>query len=278
VIVRGFGVSALAHKTAAAAGAVKATTAGGRKAVAKKTTKPKRAAAGLAASKAKPKKPAAKKKPAVKKSAAKPKRAAVKKAKAVPKKELRETIVTLPKAAPNAYSLYVRDAWKAGKDALPPGTRPEAAFAAISRSSASAWRALGDAAKQQYRAQHDAAKQQHEQAVRAWWAGADRTQVNLENQRRRRHNRRAAQGVIKGARLALLKDPLAPKRPAGAYLLFMKENMAGTSGGVAENAKAHSAQWRAMSDAAKAPYVAAAQAEAGAYKVAAEKYAKQHSN
>ncbi|KAJ2890607.1 hypothetical protein GGI21_000672 [Coemansia aciculifera] len=266
-VTRSFSVSALAYKT------TKSVTKTATKPAADK--KPKRAAV-------KAKKPAKAKKPVKAKTSAKPKRAAVKKAKATPKKELldkvlngKRAIVSPPKAAPNAYSLYVRDAWKAAKESpAPHGESQAAVFASVSRSSADAWRALGDSAKQQYAKQHDAAQAQHSQAVREWWAGVDLKQVGLENQRRRRHNRRLAQGVIKGSRLALLKDPRAPKRPVSAYILFSKEHMTGVSGKISDLSKARAAQWKALSDAAKAPYVAAAQAQASAYKAAVQKYAQ----
>ncbi|KAJ2743188.1 hypothetical protein GGI20_003936 [Coemansia sp. BCRC 34301] len=267
--MRGFGASALACKVS---GGVSRKPAGAKKAV--KAKKPVKA-----------NKPVKAKKPAkAKKVAAKPKREASKKA--VPKKELREKalnssrpIVTLPKGAPSAYSLYVRDAWKTAKKGdLPQGAGHAAVFSTMSRSSASAWKALSDAAKQQYQAQHDSARAAHDQAVRKWWAGADLDQVNLENQRRRRHNRRVAKGVIKGARLPMLKDPLAPKRPGSAFALFLKEHVTGGGGSITEACKTSAAQWKALSDDAKAPYVAAAQAQASAYKAALQKYAMHHAH
>ncbi|KAJ2083943.1 hypothetical protein GGI09_007319 [Coemansia sp. S100] len=259
--VRGFGASALINKTASvkAAAAVKA-----KKPAAKKSDKPKRTAAA-----SKPKRAAA----------AKPKRVAAKKPKAGPtKKDVHEKvlnskkpIVAPPKQAPAAYSLFVRDTWKdVRRDA---GEDQPAVFAAVSREAAGAWRALSDAKKQAYRKQHDDLRAQHAQDVRKWWAAVDRTQVALENQRRRRHNRRVAQKLVAGSRLPLLKDPLAPKRPLSAFVFFMKERITGSTGSVKDASRALGAEWRSLPESARAPYVAAAQAEAGAYKAAAAKYA-----
>ncbi|KAJ2114577.1 hypothetical protein GGI13_000274 [Coemansia sp. RSA 455] len=264
--VRGFGASALISKTASvkAASVKTAATVKAKRPAAKKSDKPKRTTAA-----SKPKRAAA----------AKPKRVAAKKPKAGPtKKDVHEKvinskkpIVAPPKQAPTAYSLFVRDTWKdVRRDA---GEDQPAVFAAVSREAAGAWRALSDAKKQAYRKQHDDLRAQHAQDVRKWWAAVDRTQVALENQRRRRHNRRVAQELVAGSRLPLLKDPLAPKRPLSAFVFFMKERITGSTGSVKDASRALGAEWRSLPESARAPYVAAAQAEAGAYKAAAAKYA-----
>ncbi|KAJ2881430.1 hypothetical protein H4R27_004095 [Coemansia aciculifera] len=277
LVVRGFGASALINKTA-----VKAAATGGRNSGPAKAKKPAPKAAAAKKS-AKPKRAASAAKP--KRAAAKPKRVAVKKPKAAPnKKDVHEKvlnskrpIVALPKQAPSSYSLFVRDMWK-GTPPREGGEAQEAVFAAVSREAASAWKALSEAGKQQYHKQHDDLRAQHAQDVRKWWAGVDRAQVALENKRRRRHNRRVAQKTVAGSRLPLLKDPLAPKRPPSAFLVFMKERLTGSSGPVKETCRAFSAEWNSMPDAAKAPYVAAAAVEADVYKSAAAKYASSSSS
>ncbi|KAJ2384554.1 hypothetical protein H4S02_004758 [Coemansia sp. RSA 2611] len=270
--VRGFGASALVSKTA-----VKAAAIGGKKPAATKAktvVKAKSAAAKPKRAAAKPKKRAAAK--PKKRVVAKPKRVAAKKP---TKSDLHEKvinstrpIVKLPKQAPSAYSLFIRDRWKS-VEPREEGTEQAVAFAAVARETSSAWKALSDAGKHQYMKQSDALRSQQAQAVRQWWAGVDRGQVALENQRRRRYNRRVAQKLVKGPRMPLLRDPLAPKRPSSAFFLFMKERLVGTTGPISETAKAASAEWKSLAEAAKAPYVAKAVAASAAYKTAVAKYA-----
>ncbi|KAJ2484849.1 hypothetical protein IWW37_006092 [Coemansia sp. RSA 2050] len=269
--VRGFGASALASKTAAVKAAVSskksAPTNKAKPAIKAKRTaaKPKRAAA-------KPKRAAAKPK---KRVAAKPKRAAAKKPTKsdIHEKTLNSTkpIVKLPKQAPSAYSLFIRDRWKS-VEPREEGADQTVAFAAVSREASSAWKALSEASRHHYQKQSDTLRSQQEQAVRQWWEGVDRKQVALENQRRRRYNRRVAQKLVKGPRMPLLKDPLAPKRPGGPFVLFMRERLAGQTGPLMEATKAGSAEWKSLSEAAKAPYEAKAAAALSAYKAALAKY------
>ncbi|KAJ2813774.1 hypothetical protein H4S07_000416 [Coemansia furcata] len=258
-VVRAFGASALINKTA-----VKAAATSGKKptpAKAKKAVKPKRTAAA-----AKPKR-----------AVVKPKRVAVKKIRKadIHEKTLnsKKAIVELPKQAPAAYSLFVRDRWKKVQP-REGGENQLAVFASVSREAGRAWRALSESDKQQYHKQREALLAQHVQDVRKWWAGVDRKQVALENQRRRRHNRNVALNKVKGSRLPLLRDPLAPKRPLSAYMMFASEHLAGKSGdSIKDTSRALGAEWKTMSDAAKAPYVSKAAVEADLYKAASQKYA-----
>ncbi|KAJ2810629.1 hypothetical protein GGI24_006977, partial [Coemansia furcata] len=185
----------------------------------------------------------------------------------------KKAIVELPKQAPTAYSLFVRDRWKKVQPSEE-GENRLAVFATVSREAGRAWKALSESDKQQYGKQREALLAQHVQDVRKWWADVDRKQVALENQRRRRHNRNVALSKAKGSRLPLLRDPLAPKRPLSAYMMFASEHLAGKSGdSIKDTSRALGAEWKTMSDAAKAPYISKAAVEADLYKAASLKYA-----
>ncbi|KAJ2002069.1 hypothetical protein GGI04_003488 [Coemansia thaxteri] len=258
--VRAFSVSALRSKTAVAKPTASSTRAKGKK------TAGKSGASSVAAAPKRSAKP---------KRAAKPKKAAAKKAKKEPssKSALLETLIKVPKGAPTAYGLFVKDMWFKTKSAstASEAAQPADVFMGAAREISHLWRTLGDAEKQRYVARADALSVTNEQRVREWWASVDSELVALENKRRRRYNRRVASKELQGRRLPLLRNPLAPKRPDSAYTVFIRQGMANLSDkglGLGEQAKALGAQWSAMSDAAKAPFVVASAASVQAYKTA----------
>lgn len=132
---------------------------------------------------------------------------------------------------------------------------------------------LTDVEKQHYRDQAMALLEDHAKILRQWWSTADPQLVELENSRRRRHNKQPSS--VK--KLALLKDPRKPKRPLTAFMLFKNEHAepANSIVEMASQMKGIGAQWQSMSEESKAPYVQGAAEAQMQYKSALKKYQQQ---
>ncbi|KAJ2374352.1 hypothetical protein IW150_003149 [Coemansia sp. RSA 2607] len=228
VSARGFGTSAAVSKTAAAA-----ATAGRNKSVARKPAE--KAAKPKNKAQAKPK-------------AKKPKAA---KLKTPTKKATLEALISAPSThMGTAYTVFSKE--KFNEIARTQGSgSPKEILTSVSRSVSQMWRDLDASTKKQYAAKLAKHREQRMAELRRWWSTADRALIDLENKRRRRINAQAG-----GAKLALLHDPFAPKRPPTSYGLFVIERVKGQAGAnVREVSPVLSAEWKAMSEAQKAPYV-----------------------
>ncbi|PIA13630.1 HMG-box [Coemansia reversa NRRL 1564] len=219
-----------------------------------------------AAAKPKKKKTVVAKKPKVKK----PKKGPTKQEQLEAKLNSRRVILRVPKAAPTAYGLFIQ---KFGGFA--PGSEPSN-IAERARLYSSKWKSLSDKEKQSYQEESQKLRSEHEVTMRKWWSTVDLDLVALENKRRRRQSKA-------GTKPTLLKDPFKPKRPVSAFIRFSTERMSenkDVSNGIEDVSKAvkHAAQiWKNLSDAEKAPFTKAAQADTRRYREDMDKYLKSHS-
>ncbi|KAI8318664.1 hypothetical protein GQ54DRAFT_69882 [Martensiomyces pterosporus] len=174
----------------------------------------------------------------------------------------KKALLKLPKGPASPFALFVSET----SEAVMSKQQGAGSIAEITRVASQNWKALGESDKQ---SKYEGLRANHEETLRQWWATADRSLVELENKRRRRHNKNVAGGA-KGTKYQLLKDPFAPKRPGSAYLAFYKEKLAAL-GSISRDellsqSKITASQWKSLSDAEKAPYVQQAAAEAEKYK------------
>ncbi|KAJ2610941.1 hypothetical protein H4S08_003387 [Coemansia sp. RSA 1365] len=219
-----------------------------------------------AAAKPKKKKTVVAKKPKVKK----PKKGPTKQEQLEAKLNSKRTMLRVPKAAPSAYALFIH---KFGGFA--PGAEPSN-IAERARLYSSKWKSLSDKEKQAYQEESQKLRKEHEIAMRKWWSTVDLDLVALENRRRRRQSKG-------GSKPTLLRDPFKPKRPATSFVRFSTERMSenkGASNGIEDISMAvkNAAQiWKNLSDAEKAPFTKAAQADSRRYKEDMDKYLKSRS-
>ncbi|KAJ1963718.1 hypothetical protein GGI12_001880 [Dipsacomyces acuminosporus] len=194
-----------------------------------------------------------------------------KKTKGPTKAELVETFIRPPKAPASAYALFIADISQSLKK---PGV--STLVTDIARVASQNWRSLSDAEKQKYQQKHEVLKTEHEKTLHEWWSNADAKLVKLENRRRRRFNKSLVEEGAKGTKYQLLKDPFAPKRPGSAYVIYFKEKLAAlgtlSRDDLTSQAKITATQWKSLSDAERAPYLAKYKEELAKYKRAAEMY------
>ncbi|KAJ2807415.1 hypothetical protein H4R20_001293, partial [Coemansia guatemalensis] len=176
-------------------------------------------------------------------------------------------VVKPPKAPPAAYALFIQ---KFGGFA--PGSEPSN-IAERARMYASKWGSLTDSQKHAYQVESQKLRAEHEVTLRKWWATVDLELVALENRRRKRQ-------TLGGLKPNLLKDPFKPKRPASAFIRFASERVSESKNSsegidaVSETVSGAAEHWKNLSEAEKAPYVKAAQADARRYHEDMEKYRK----
>ncbi|KAJ3230945.1 high mobility group box 3 [Chytriomyces hyalinus] len=131
------------------------------------------------------------------------------------------------------------------------------------------WRAASDAEKKKYQALADASKDSHAKALAAYTAKRSPEDVILDSRRRAlkmRLNPNKSHARVTG-------DPNAPKRPASAYILYMKKS--GLKGGK-ESLKEVAAKWKGLSAATKQPFTTEAAKLLEAYKVEKAAYDKKN--
>ncbi|KAI7820218.1 hypothetical protein BX661DRAFT_189401 [Kickxella alabastrina] len=208
---------------------------------------------------------------------AKPAKKEKNKAKAPTKSELVEKKLNSKKAllkmppsrAPTAYNLFLIATNKEFR-----GNNTTYDLGTVTRAIAQKWRTLSESEKQKYQQMSDQERAKLSEEVRAWWSTVDRSQVELENRRRRRINAApSSPGAAAGrAKLPLLVDPFAPKRPKPAFMVFFAEVRDGLEGSLMEKARAAGAQWKALTEDQKKHYYEIAQDHADQYKKDAERY------
>ncbi|KAJ3383452.1 high mobility group box 3 [Chytriomyces hyalinus] len=131
------------------------------------------------------------------------------------------------------------------------------------------WRAAPEAEKKKYQALAEASKVAHAKALAAYTAKRSPEDVILDSRRR------ALQVKLNPnrGRARVTRDPNAPKRPASAYILFLKTlNLKGGR----ESIKEAATKWKALSAAAKQPFTTQAAKLAETYKVEKDAYDKKN--
>lgn len=106
------------------------------------------------------------------------------------------------------------------------------------------WRELGAEGQKKYNEKAKEMKEQHDKEMRIFSASAEGKKYNRETaafQKRRREE------IAKAKFLSAPDQPKEPKRPPGAYFLFLSDRRANSSGDTATKASEFSKEWSAMS-------------------------------
>ncbi|KAF9429602.1 exp1-like protein [Entomortierella beljakovae] len=242
-VVRGMATKAAASSAAASASKKKASSEPA------KGTKGTKATKATKDAKAKKEKKSAK--------AAKP----VKKAEKP--KPLKIKPVDIPKRPLTSWGLfYVEHLNKvrAAGDPIVP-TKETVAASAI-------WKELSDSQKQPYEIKYQENVAEYKKLLDQRLQELSPSDYKLENSRRQAL--RAA-----GKRISSLKDPNAPKRPPGSFLLYAQDQRTSnvfSTLPLTEQSKAIGEAWRKASDAEKAKYIEASQVALKAYQAAKVDY------
>jgi structure-specific recognition protein 1 len=162
-----------------------------------------------------------------------------------------------PKGALSAYMLfgnYMRGVLKEQS--------PELSFTEVGKELGARWKDMGVDAKQEWQGKADADKQRHAAEM------ADYVPPSEDEEEERGG---------KGKKPKVVKDPNAPKKPMGAYFLWMGEARAATKAAnpeatTGELSKVMGVAWKALGEEEKAPFHARAQDEATRYKEAMAAY------
>jgi len=182
-----------------------------------------------------------------------------------------------PKRPQTAYFLFT-----AAERAAVKAAQPELKVTQVAKELGRRWKALDEAAKAPFVAQAAAAKAAHAAQLAAYKESADfaaHEAALAAWKRGEKHAKAAAEGKAPKVSLPRKpKDANAPKRPQSGYFLFTATRRAALSAAhpdkkITEIAKLLGAEWKALSEADKEPFMAQAVKSKAAHAAKMEAYA-----